>query len=102
MTDTVRDDSARQRYELEVEGGLAFIDYLRDGRNVLMTHAEVPLALRGGGIGSALVKGALALVRERGEKVVPLCPFVAQYMRRHSETVDLLADRGDRLDTLNN
>jgi hypothetical protein len=102
MADTVRDDSVRQRYELEVEGGVAFIDYLRDGRNVLMTHAEVPLALRGGGIGSTLVKGALALVRGRGEKVVPLCPFVAQYMRRHPETVDLLADQGDRLDTSNN
>lgn len=89
---TVRDDSARQRYELEVEGGLAFIDYVRDGRNVVMTHAEVPLAQRGGGIGSELVKGALALVRERGGKVVPLCPFVARYIRRHPETRDLLAD----------
>lgn len=91
MTETVREDSAQQRYELDVGGELAFIDYLRDGPNVIMTHAEVPPALRGGGVGSALVKGALALVRERGGKVVPLCPFVAQYMRRHPETRDLLA-----------
>ena len=94
MTHTVRDDPARQRYELEVGSELAFIDYLRDGRNVIMTHAEVPSALRGGGIGSALVKGALALVRERDEKVVPLCPFVAHYVRRHPEWHDLLADPG--------
>ena len=94
MTGSVRDDPARQRYELEVQGELAFIDYLREGGKVLMTHAEVPPALRGGGIGSALVKGALALVRERGEKVVPLCPFVATYMRRHPETRDLLAETG--------
>lgn len=92
MTATVRDDCARQRYELEVDGGLALVDYLRDGGKVIMTHAEVPLPLRGGGIGAALVKGALALVRERGEKVVPLCPFVVQYMRRHPETHDLLAE----------
>ncbi len=91
MTDTVRDDAARRRYELSVGDELAFIDYLRDGRNVVMTHAEVPLALRGGGVGSALVKGALAIVRAQGEKVVPLCPFVAQYMRRHPQTQDLLA-----------
>ena len=94
MSDTVRDDSARRRYELEVGDALAFIDYMRDGGNVIMTHAEVPPALRGGGIGSALVRGALALVRERGEKVVPLCPFVAQYIRRHPETRDLLARAG--------
>lgn len=94
MSDTVRDDSARRRYELEVGDALAFIDYRRDGRAVIMTHAEVPPALRGGGVGSALVKGALALVRERGEKVVPLCPFIAHYMRRHPETRDLLAPGG--------
>jgi len=92
MTVTVHDNPARQRYELEVGGGLAFVDYLRDGGQVVMTHAEVPLPLRGGGIGAALVKGALALVRERGEKVVPLCPFVVQYMRRHPDTHDLLAE----------
>lgn len=92
MMDTVRDNGTRRRYELKVEGGLAFIDYLRDGRTVVMTHAEVPAALRGGGIGAALVAGALARVRERGEKVVPSCPFIAHYMRRHPETSDLLAD----------
>ncbi|HEX8755886.1 MAG TPA: GNAT family N-acetyltransferase [Steroidobacteraceae bacterium] len=91
MTHAVRDDGERRRFELEVGGELAFIDYLRDGSNVVMTHAEVPPELRGGGVGSALVNGALALVRERGGKVVPLCPFVAQYMRRHPETRDLLA-----------
>lgn len=92
-TNTVRDDPARQRYELQVEGAVAFINYRRDGRIVSMTYAEVPAALRGGGVGSKLVEGALALVRERGEKVVPLCSFVAHYMRRHSEHHDLLADR---------
>lgn len=88
---TVRDDSARQRYELRVGEELAFIDYRRDGRLVIMTYAEVPPALRGGGVGSALVAGALTLVRERGERVVPLCPFIEHYIRRHPEVHDLLA-----------
>lgn len=91
MTSVVRDDSIRQRYELEAEGALAFIDYRRSGGNVSMTYAEVPAALRGGGVGSMLVEGALALVRARGEKVVPLCSFVAHYIRRHPEHHDLLA-----------
>lgn len=91
MATTVRDDPARRRFELDVGDELAFIDYRRDGRTVIMTHAEVPPALRGGGIGKALVAGALALVRERGEKVVPLCPFIAHYLRRHPEVSDLQA-----------
>jgi uncharacterized protein len=92
MTDTVRDDSVRRRFELEVGGALAFVDYRRDGSKLFLTHAEVPPALRGGGVGSALVKGTLALVRQRGEKVVPLCSFVAHYMQRHPEVQDLLAE----------
>ena len=91
MPNGVRDILARQRYELEVDGELAFIDYRRTGGIVTMTYAEVPPPLRGGGVGSMLVKGALALVRERGEKVIPRCSFVAHYMRRHPEVHDLLA-----------
>ncbi|MBW4051101.1 MAG: N-acetyltransferase [Proteobacteria bacterium] len=87
----VRDDAARQRYELQAGDACAFIDYRRAGRMVTMTHAEVPSALRGRGIGSVLVAGALELVRERGEKVVPLCPFIEYYMRRHPDVHDLLA-----------
>lgn len=90
MTSVVRDCPERQRYELEVDGGLAFINYRRDGRVLTLTHAEVPRALRGGGVGSVLVRGALALVRERGDRVVPLCSFVEHYMRRHPEVHDLL------------
>jgi predicted GNAT family acetyltransferase len=97
MTSVVRDCPERRRYELEVDGDLAFIDYRRDGQVVIMTHAEVPPALRGGGVGSALVRGALALVREQGDTVVPLCSFVEHYMRRHPEARDLLA-RSDRFE----
>ena len=87
----VRDDAARQRYELQAGDACAFIDYRRAGRIVTMTHAEVPSALRGRGIGSVLVAGALELVRGRGEKVVPLCPFIEYHMRRHPDVHDLLA-----------
>jgi predicted GNAT family acetyltransferase len=38
-----------------------------------------------------LVRGALALARQRGDKIVPLCSFVEHYMRRHPEAHDLLA-----------
>lgn len=91
MARTVHDNAEHRRYELEVEGGCAFIDYHRDGDVVTMTHAEVPRALRGGGVGSELVRGALGLARQRGDRVVPRCSFVAHYMRRHPEVHDLLA-----------
>ncbi|HTT02988.1 MAG TPA: GNAT family N-acetyltransferase [Steroidobacteraceae bacterium] len=89
-TNTVRDNRERSRYELDTDRGRAFIDYRRSAGVVSLLHAEVPPSLRGGGIGSALVAGTLAIVRQQGERVVPRCPFVAIYIKRHPEFQDLL------------
>jgi uncharacterized protein len=93
MTSAVRDNPSRNRYELEVGGSLAFIDYHRTGGVVTLTHAEVPHELRGGGIGSALARGTLELARAQGDRIVPRCSFVVTYLRRHPEFDDLRADR---------
>jgi len=87
---TVRDNRSFSRFEMDTTHGPSFIDYRREQGVVTMTHAEVPAELNGQGIGSQLVKGALDLVRKDGEKVIPVCPFVAIYIKRHSEYQALL------------
>lgn len=94
MANVVQDNVARQRYELNVEGGLAFIDYRRDGSVVALVHAEVPVPLQGRGLGSQLARGTLELVRARGERVIPICPFIVDYLARHPEFRTLVAPRG--------
>ncbi len=91
VTPPVTDNPSRQRFELSVQGAEAFIDYLRDGNILTLTYAQVPGHLRGSGVGTMLVKGALQIVRQRHQTVVPQCSFVAAYMARHPETHDLLA-----------
>lgn len=94
----VRDNPARQRFELSLgEQGVAFISYRElpgaspDGERILaLTHAEVPVAVRGGGIGAQLVRGTLELIRERGERAAPRCSYVVDYVRRHAEYADIL------------
>jgi len=88
----VRDNTAASRFELETEGVTAFISYTRAGDILTLVHEEVPKEASGKGIGSTLAKAVLELIRSRGEKVIPVCPFVAAYMLRHKETQDLLAD----------
>lgn len=88
----VHDNTARHRFELDVEGATAFIDYRRKGDVVTMTHAEVPDALAGKGIGSRLARGALDLVRARGEKIVPRCSFIASFVQKHAEYQNLLSE----------
>jgi predicted GNAT family acetyltransferase len=82
----------RHRYEMQVDGQVAFIDFRRDGSVVSLTHAEVPAALNGRGIGSALVRGTLEQIKAAGEQVRPLCSFVAAYMQRHPEYQALRAE----------
>jgi uncharacterized protein len=90
MANSVRDNSASQRYEMHVEGRSAFITYRRLADVMTLLHAEVPPELSGRGVGSALAKGTLELAREQGYKVVARCPFIASYITRHAEFQDLL------------
>ena len=90
MTDTVRDNPARNRFELQTEAGLALANYRRDDMTITITHTEVPRAVEGRGIGSKLVKGMLDRIRQEGRKVVPRCSFVAAYIGRHPEYRDLV------------
>jgi predicted GNAT family acetyltransferase len=91
MASGVRDNSAAQRYEMDVEGKIAFITYRRAGAVVTLLHADVPHDLAGRGVGSALTRGALELVRAHGDRVVARCPFIVTYIKRHAEFQDLLA-----------
>lgn len=86
----VIDRPERHRFELPVDGEIAIAVYSRDGDVLIVTHTEVPEALERRGIGSALVRGMLARIRERGEKIVPLCPFVAAWIEKHPEEKDLV------------
>ncbi len=85
----VRDNRAQSRFELDVEGGLAFANYRLTPSAVIITHTETPRALRGHGIASELVAGALELIRADGHKVIAGCSFVVDYLRKHPEYADL-------------
>ena len=87
----VTDNTTRQRFELEVEGQIVFADYRRQGDVLIVPHVEAPVTLRGTGASGRLMEGMLALLRARGEKIVPVCSYAAAYIRRHDEHHDLLA-----------
>jgi uncharacterized protein len=87
---SVRDNKAQNRFELDVEGAVAFADYRLAPGAVIITHTETPRALRGRGIASELVHGALQLIRGDRLKVVAGCGFVVDYLRKHPEFADLV------------
>lgn len=83
-------NQAASRFELRVDGGLADCSY-RLGDGVMdIVHTGVPPASEGHGVAALLVRAALAHARAQGLKVRPSCSYVAAYMRRHRDTLDLL------------
>ena len=82
----------KKRFELEVEGITAFIEYILSNENIMfLTHTEVPIALEGKGVGSAIVSKTLEYIKEKGYTLAPLCPFVAAYVKRHPDWKSILA-----------
>jgi uncharacterized protein len=90
MTNPVRDNKDLSRFELAVDGDLAFANHHRTPSAVVITHTETPRALRGRGIASEVVDGALQLIRADEAKVVAGCGFVVDYLRKHPEFADLV------------
>jgi predicted GNAT family acetyltransferase len=88
---TVHDNVEKHRFEIDLgDGSLAIAQYALPESNIMFTHTEVPPAHKGKGVGSALIRFALASARKRGLKVIPICPFFAAYIQKHPEEQDLL------------
>ena len=88
----LRRNEEKGRFELELEGHIAFTDYMITAQGIIfLTHTEVPRSLEGKGVGSALVSKTLQWIKSKGYPLAPLCPFVAAYIKRHPEWREILA-----------
>lgn len=82
---TVTRNDAERQYEITVDGHVAGRLLFREvapGR-VVLPHTVIDPAYGGRGLGSTLARGALTDLAERGDTIVPRCPFVAGWLRGH-------------------
>jgi predicted GNAT family acetyltransferase len=79
------------RLVLHENGAEAFADYRADSGRMIVPHVEAAHSLRGTGAAGRLMEGLVDAARQRGLKIVPLCPYADSWMRRHPETADLRA-----------
>ncbi|MFT4858046.1 MAG: putative GNAT family acetyltransferase [Planctomycetota bacterium] len=84
------DNEKAKQYEFHIEGVITKIEYIKAQSKIYLTHTEVPKKLEGRGIGSSLVKMALEDIKKKELILVPLCPFVALYIKRHPEWNELV------------
>jgi len=84
-------NEAAHRFEAAFGKKIAKIDYAQSNGRLNLLHTEVPNEYQGQGIGSDLARAALEYARAENLEVVPTCPFVATYIRRHPEYLQTLA-----------
>lgn len=77
----------KRRYEIRDGDTVAgFTRYrLPDDEHVDFLHTEVGEAYDGRGLASRLVAFALSDVREAGKRIIPHCPYIAVWLKRHHE-----------------
>jgi hypothetical protein len=79
----VIDNREAHQFELTVDGETAVLVYQRQPTSLALVHTDVPPVLRGRRIGDALAKFAIDAAHAEGLEIVPLCPFVQAYLRKH-------------------
>ena len=83
---SLHNNTHRHRFELVTDGKLSIVEYQQvDDETLALTHTEVDPSLEGHGVGSKLVEGVLQFVEQNNLKIVPLCPFVTVYLKRHPD-----------------
>jgi uncharacterized protein len=88
----VVDNPEEGRFEIRLDGETAGAAYYRlDEGRIVLTHTEVDRAHEGKGLGGRLARGVLDEVRSRGLAAMPMCPFMAGYIRSHPEYLDVVA-----------
>lgn len=74
-----------QQFEITVEGHKAFIVYKEQPHVISLIHTEVEPELEGKGAATAVIEKTLAYIEDNNYKLIPLCPLVFAYIKRHPE-----------------
>jgi predicted GNAT family acetyltransferase len=90
VTPIVERVDAEHLYKIVVNGRRAGLTAYRDrGEQRVFFHTEVDDAFAGQGLAAQLVEQALTDVRAAGKRIVPVCPYVAAFLKRHTEFADI-------------
>ena len=73
------------RFEIVVEGSIAFIDYKETHSQIALIHTEVPKEIGGKGVAAALVEKTMNYLEKHHNSVLPFCPYVFAYIKKHPE-----------------
>ncbi len=88
-------NEAEKRFEVWIDGYLSKLDYIKDGRNFVITHVGVYPELRGQGVAGKITQAGLEYAKANGLRVIPMCSYAAAYIRRNPQYAGLMKQHAD-------
>jgi len=90
----------KRRFEIEINGKYTFTNYGEFGNQIALVHTEAEPELEGKGAASALVEKTLKYLEENNRQLLPFCPFVFAYIKRHPEWKHIVSKKFKGYDEL--
>ena len=90
MDCTIIHNEEAQRFETELDGYMAVVEYSLRNNTINILHTRVPHPIEGRGVAAALTKYALDYAKQNQLKVIPTCSYTQTYIKRHNEYISLL------------
>ena len=88
-------NEAETQFETWIDGRLSKLDYMQDGNTMVITHVGVHPEHRGQGVAGKITEVALEYAKQKSYRVIPMCPYVATYIRRNPQYLELTKQQID-------
>lgn len=82
-------NEAENRFEWLIDGHLSKLEYIQDKDSLVITHVGVDPEFRGHGIAGKLTQVGLEYAKANSLRVIPMCSYVAAYIRRNPRYLEL-------------
>lgn len=93
-----QEENIIQRFEwIDDSRVIGFVDYYVFDDVCMIMHTEVLPALAGRGLGSLLAGKAMEHIQEAGKSIVPICGFIASFLRKNPQHHALLTAESRRI-----
>lgn len=93
-------NKADKRFEININGHFAFIDYREVGDKIALIHTEAEPELAGTGAATAVVEKTLHYIEDNGKKLLPYCPYVFAYLKKNPEWKRIVDEKFEKYDSL--
>ncbi|MDR2928634.1 MAG: N-acetyltransferase [Cytophagaceae bacterium] len=78
-------NTVKNRFEVELDGCMAYAEYIPTGNALNIIHTIVPPPIEGRGVASALISHAFEHAHGNCSKIIPTCSYVQAWIKRHPE-----------------